>query len=258
MNDDVREDGEARAFAFDATPLCPPVVTFVSKPLESVADFAECGCRRLRRGSRGRIRTSTPNPPEETHDPGLQRVRELKDEVKYAAITRTSRVTGNVLERQGGGGFSSAFADQDIPGVNGDCRRDMEIRMTDENGVSWELEVNPWRDLYEPWITRINEALDGFHDLPKPSLFDGPIGQLLRRRRAAHRHAGRCARNGRRRRPTSAAPCSALDHVRLPLVRPGHSGCLQLRDGAGLRRPVRRGADALVAGNQRTAALPRA
>jgi hypothetical protein len=103
----------------------------------------------------------------------------LKDELTHAAITRSFAGDGNIYwNGTAESGFSSSFADQDIPGVNGDCRRDMVIRMTDENGVSWELEVNPWRDLYEPWITRFDDALDGFHDLPKPSLFDGPIGSF--------------------------------------------------------------------------------
>jgi hypothetical protein len=103
----------------------------------------------------------------------------LKDDLTYAAITRSFAGDGNIYwNGTAEGGFSSSYADQDIPGVHGDCRRDMVIRMTDENGASWELEVNPWRDLYEPWITRIDQALDGFHDLPEPAVFDGPIGDF--------------------------------------------------------------------------------
>jgi hypothetical protein len=39
-------------------------------------------------------------------------------------------------------------------------------------------EVDPWTDIYEPWIERVNSAFEGWDSLPEPGEYDGPIEQL--------------------------------------------------------------------------------
>jgi hypothetical protein len=100
----------------------------------------------------------------------------LKKQVAYAAIT-ASRGFG--WKGTAETGFSCLLADQAIPPVTGDCRKDMVITYQASGEVeSSTWQVNPWRDWYEPWISRINDALEGFDDLPDPASFDGPIGKL--------------------------------------------------------------------------------
>jgi hypothetical protein len=39
-------------------------------------------------------------------------------------------------------------------------------------------EVDPWTDIYQPWIERIDAAFEGWDSLPDPGEYDGPINQL--------------------------------------------------------------------------------
>ena len=42
----------------------------------------------------------------------------------------------------------------------------------------YEYEVDPWADIYQPWIERIDQAFDGWDSLPDPAEYDGPIQHL--------------------------------------------------------------------------------
>jgi len=39
-------------------------------------------------------------------------------------------------------------------------------------------EVDPWADIYEPWITRINDALEGWEALPDPAHYADPVERI--------------------------------------------------------------------------------
>ena len=39
-------------------------------------------------------------------------------------------------------------------------------------------EVDPWTDIYEPWIERIEDAFKGWESIPEPGDFSGPIGSI--------------------------------------------------------------------------------
>ena len=48
-----------------------------------------------------------------------------------------------------------------------------------EVGQSYYIyEVDPWADIYEPWVNRIEEAFKGWNGIPEPGDFSGPIGSI--------------------------------------------------------------------------------
>jgi hypothetical protein len=66
------------------------------------------------------------------------------------------------------GGFSAVAAIPPGFSVVGDG--------SDGAGSSYyEYEVDAWASIYEPWMTRIEQAFRGWDDLPDPAMFDGPI-----------------------------------------------------------------------------------
>jgi hypothetical protein len=42
----------------------------------------------------------------------------------------------------------------------------------------YTYEVDPWTDIYEPWINRIDEAFKGWDTIPEPGEFSGPINSI--------------------------------------------------------------------------------
>ena len=50
---------------------------------------------------------------------------------------------------------------------------------TDEVGQSYYIyEVDPWTDIYEPWIDRIENAFKGWESIPDPADYSGPIESI--------------------------------------------------------------------------------
>jgi hypothetical protein len=42
----------------------------------------------------------------------------------------------------------------------------------------YEYEVDPWADIYQPWIDRIEQAFDGWDSLPDPAEYSGSIDKM--------------------------------------------------------------------------------
>jgi hypothetical protein len=44
--------------------------------------------------------------------------------------------------------------------------------------IAYHYEVDPWVDIYQPWMQRIEDAFSGFDELPDPKDFEGPISDM--------------------------------------------------------------------------------
>jgi len=44
--------------------------------------------------------------------------------------------------------------------------------------VAYHYQVDPWEDIYLPWIQKIGSLFEGFKDLPDPADFEGPIASM--------------------------------------------------------------------------------
>jgi len=69
------------------------------------------------------------------------------------------------------------------PGLGGSAGAPPGAEVVGEgtNGVGssyYLYELDPWTDIYEPWINRIEEAFKGWDSIPEPGDFSGPIESI--------------------------------------------------------------------------------
>lgn len=103
---------------------------------------------------------------------------QFQKEVAYAAINRhmvkdSAFTTGDIDS-----GYLFQNAHERIPGPKHGPTGKLKIRWTDENGVSGDYEIDPWEEIYKPWIDKIERLFASWDKLPDPSHFRGPIENL--------------------------------------------------------------------------------
>ena len=155
--------------------------------------------------SRDRLQPRRPRGPEEEDRP-------LGDQVGH--VRRADQVgrqrRGRLLRRQlGGQAAAGERADRHHPAqvVPSAARQRRPARLPgarlagdgyNEVGQGYYIyEVDPWTDIYEPWIDRIENAFKGWESIPEPGDFSGPIESI----RAAVTALTPLPDRGRRRQP---------------------------------------------------------